>query len=192
VKIVLGLGNPGPHYASTRHNIGFRVVDCLAERAGVRPARAGGASELTWSAATEFGGEPVVLAKPRTFMNRSGRAAVDLVRRLDAAPGDLLVVHDDADLALGRIRIRSGGGTGGHNGIRSITDALQTPEFLRLKLGVRGAARDATDLSDYVLEPFADDETQAVAMLVTLGADAVETILCAGLEAAMNRFHPSG
>jgi PTH1 family peptidyl-tRNA hydrolase len=192
LKIVLGLGNPGARYARTRHNLGFLVVDELARRAHVELARRDAVSEAARIAEVEIGGEPVVLAEPRTYMNRSGRAAGDLLRRYRGEAADLLVVHDDADLTLGRIRLRPGGGAGGHNGIRSVMTALGTGDFPRVKLGVKGDGREAADLADYVLEEFTPDESAAVRDLVAIGSDAVEAVVTAGIEAAMNRFNPKG
>ncbi len=188
-KIVLGLGNPGARYARTRHNVGFRVLDLLAERAGARFARTEPLGDVCSSAWAEIGGASVVLAKPRTYMNRSGRAGVALLARYGAAPADLLVVHDDADIELGRIRIRSGGSAGGHNGLRSLIGAIGTTEFPRVRLGIRGAAREDVDLVEYVLEDFEDAELESVDSLVSAGADAVEAVLSCGLAAAMNRFN---
>jgi len=192
VKIVLGLGNPGARYARTRHNLGFLVVDELARRARVALARRDTVSAAARIAETELCGEAVVLVEPRTYMNRSGRAAADVLRRYRSEPADLLVVHDDADLTLGRIRLRPGGGAGGHNGIRSVMTALGTGDFPRMKLGVKGDGRDAADLADYVLEDFAADEWPTVSDLVTIGSDAAEAFIATGLEAAMNRFNPKG
>jgi PTH1 family peptidyl-tRNA hydrolase len=132
----------------------------------------------------------VVLAKPRTYMNRSGAAALALLDRFGAAPTDLVVVFDDADLALGRVRVRGEGRAGGHNGIRSILDSLRTETFPRVKLGVRGIGRDDAELADYVLEPFLDDEVALVEPMVERGADAVETLVQEGLDAAMNAWNP--
>lgn len=186
MKIVLGLGNPGARYEQTRHNLGFRVVDELARRLGARFRRGDEATALASIAEAVVAGEDVVLAKPRTFMNRSGRAAAALLRRYDLTPPALLVVHDDADLALGRLRVRPEGRAGGHNGIRSLIESLGSHEFPRIKLGVRGEGRGAADLADYVLEAFDDDEREIVASTVTLGADAVEAVLARGVEAAMS------
>jgi PTH1 family peptidyl-tRNA hydrolase len=131
----------------------------------------------------------VVLAKPRTYMNRSGRAAVAICRHFDAALDSLLVIYDDADLALGRIRIRPEGGTGGHNGVRSLVEVLGSGAFARVRLGVRGEGRFDKELADYVLERFEPEEQPIVDDLVELGADAVEVSLEQGLQAAMNRFN---
>jgi PTH1 family peptidyl-tRNA hydrolase len=181
--VVLGLGNPGERYRRTRHNLGFRVVDRLAERSG---ARFTVDVDRRATAAEPTAGD-VVLAKPRTYMNLSGRAAVALCGRYRVTAERLLVVYDDADLVLGRIRIRPRGGPGGHNGLRSLIDALRTDGFPRVRLGVLGRERESTELEQYVLEPFAPDEEPVVEGMVTRAAEAVELILEAGIEAAMNR-----
>jgi len=189
-QIVIGLGNPGQEYRDTRHNIGFRVLDLLARRAGRRFEVAGEMGRKVWTAEVSASwGECVVLAKPRTFMNRSGRGAAALCRHYDVQPERMIVVYDDADLALGRIRLRHEGGTGGHNGIRSIAEVLGSGAFPRVRLGVRGEGREERDLADYVLEPFATDEERVAEALVELGADAVETALRDGVEIAMNLFN---
>lgn len=189
MKIVLGLGNPGERYAGTRHNLGFRVVDELARRHSVAFRRRDELSDQSWTAETTIASEDVVLAKPRTFMNRSGRAGASLLRRFDLAPADLLVIHDDADLELGRVRVRPSGGAGGHNGLRSLIATLGSGEFPRIKLGVRGAGRERVDLAEYVLGEFDPSERSVVAALAALGADAVEAVLASGVESAMNAWN---
>jgi PTH1 family peptidyl-tRNA hydrolase len=189
-RIVIGLGNPGSEYAATRHNVGFRVLDLLATRGGKRFEIGGGIGRRAWVVEmTEYSEGGLVLAKPRTYMNRSGAAALALCRRYDVAPESLLVVFDDADLVLGRIRLRPEGGSGGHNGIRSMVDSLGTGTFPRIRLGVRGEERYGTDLADYVLEPFAPDEVPVADALIELGADAVEAAVSEGMERAMNLFN---
>lgn len=190
MKIVLGLGNPGARYRSTRHNMGFRVADVLARRFGADLARRDEVTDLARIAQVVIAGQTTLLAQPRTFMNRSGRAALALCGHFRSEAGDLLVVHDDADLELGRVRIRTGGSAGGHNGIRSLISVLGTEEFPRVKLGVRGAGRDGEDLAEYVLEEFDADEHATAEALALLGADAVETVIAEGIEAAMRRFNP--
>lgn len=187
-KIVIGLGNPGASYARTRHNLGFRVVERAAELLGTRFRRDEASSDVLTAEVSGTGGHAAWLAKPRTFMNNSGRAALALSRRYDVEATEFLVVYDDADLALGRLRVRRGGGTGGHNGLRSIQQTLATSDFVRLKLGVRGAGRPTVDLAEYVLAPFDDDELPLVEALVMRGADAVVLALNEGLETAMNRI----
>ena len=185
-QIVLGLGNAGARYDSTRHNVGFWVLDRLASRRGVRFTAAGELGRKAWTAEVT---ERLVLAKPRTYMNRSGRAGLALGRHYGASAQQFVVVHDDADLALGRLRIRAEGGAGGHNGIRSLLDAFGSREFRRVRLGVRGEAREEQELADYVLAPFPNDERAVAEELADLAADAVETLLEQGLTVAMNRFN---
>lgn len=185
--IVLGLGNPGTRYRATRHNIGFRVLDRLALRHG---ASFDARRDLkAW--ATEVAGPAgrLVLAKPRTYMNRSGRAAVALCAHFDVDPSEILLVYDDADLALGRIRLRLQGGAGGHNGVRSAIDALRTDRIPRLRLGVRGADRGDGELSDYVLAPFEGVEEPVAVALVDLAVEAIEAAVEKGVEAAMNVYN---
>ncbi len=189
MKIVLGLGNPGARYVRTRHNAGFRVLDLLAERAGVAYRREADLGQICWTTEAALSGTDVVLAKPRTFMNRSGRAGLALLERFAASPEDLLVVHDDADLALGRVRVRPEGSAGGHNGLRSLIATIRSSAFPRVKLGVRGEGRADADLADYVLDEFHDAELETAASLVVLGADAVQTVFEEGVAAAMNRFN---
>ena len=189
MRIVVGLGNEGTEYRGTRHNVGFEVVDVLAERCGAAFSARGDLGRLTWTATAVIAGERVVLAKPRTLMNLSGRAAAALCRKHMAAASDLIVVYDDADLALGRVRVRPEGGTGGHNGLRSLVEVLGTPVFPRVKLGVRGEGRDARDLADYVLDRFLPDERPVVATMVGSGADAVEAVVGQGVAAAQRAFN---
>lgn len=189
MKIVLGLGNPGESYRHTRHNVGFRVLDLLAERAGVALESRGELGRKVWFAEAEIGGIPVVLGKPRTFMNRSGAAALALARRSYAAAEEILVVFDDADLALGRVRVRPEGRAGGHNGLRSIIETLGSTAFPRVKLGVRGAGRHEEDLAEYVLTGFAPDEREVLQGMLSRGADAVEWVLRHGVESAMQEFN---
>lgn len=189
MKIVLGLGNPGDRYRWTRHNAGFRVVEVLAARWGAVLEAKGDLGERAWWCRAEHAGATVLLAKPRTFMNRSGSAAVALARKVLAAPEEILVVFDDADLEVGRVRVRAEGSPGGHNGLKSIQEVLGSRLYPRVKLGVKGAGRDELDLADYVLRPFDDEERPLVEPMIECGADAVECILSEGLEAAMGRFN---
>lgn len=193
MKLVLGLGNDGPEYRWTRHNVGFMVVDAIALRCRAAFAARGDLGRLAYSVETEWAGERVVLAKPRTLMNRSGQAAAALGRKYDVAPQDLLAVYDDADLAFGRVRVRPEGGAGGHNGVRSLIEVLGTREFARIKLGVLGEGRHSRDLADYVLDAFDRDERPLVLRMVELGADAAEMAVREGVPAAQAAFNaPSG
>jgi PTH1 family peptidyl-tRNA hydrolase len=186
--LVVGLGNPGREYDGTRHNAGFAVLDRVA-------ARQGGSFRRKWrlSAAVAevvLGAGKVTLAKPGTFMNRSGQAVAALVNWLKAAPANLLVVVDDADLPLGQVRLREGGGSGGHNGLRSIIDALGGAEgFPRLRVGIGRTTPVGGDISGHVLGRFAADEQAAAAAALEAAADTVECCLKEGLTTAMNRFN---
>jgi peptidyl-tRNA hydrolase, PTH1 family len=188
MKLIVGLGNPGREYRDTRHNIGFMVADELARR-----------QQLTWAMAPsqvpdafvvkQFGPAPLLLAKPLTFMNRSGDAVAALARYYDIAPGDLLVVVDDVDLPFGRLRARPRGSAGTHNGLRSIVDRLGTTDFPRLRLGVgRGDAR--RDLADHVLSKFEPDETSALESFVARAADAAGMFAADGIQKVMNAYNP--
>jgi len=189
LKIVLGLGNPGVAYRSTRHNLGFWVLDRLARRAGLRFRAESELRRYVWIARRDDGPQRLLLAKPRTFMNRSGRAGAALLRCLEATPDQLTVVYDDADLELGRLRLRGDGGAGGHNGVRSLIDVLGTGAFARVRIGVRGAGRHERELADYVLDEFDAGELPIAEQLADLAAEAVEFLLGHGLEAAMNRYN---
>jgi peptidyl-tRNA hydrolase, PTH1 family len=184
--LVVGLGNPGPDYAETRHNIGFRVVELLAARAG------GGrfAKHRSNADALEgrLAGRRVVLAKPRTYMNVSGGPVAGLVRYFGVDPADLVVVHDELDLGFGVVRLKRGGGEGGHNGLRSISGSLGTKDYLRVRFGI-GRPPGRQDPADFVLKRFSGAERGELDLAVDLAADAAEALLEHGLEAAQNRFH---
>jgi PTH1 family peptidyl-tRNA hydrolase len=184
--LVVGLGNPGPRYADTRHNVGFAVVDLLAERMGVRFAlHKRSNSEI---AEGRLSGDKVVLAKPRTYMNESGGPVAGLVRYFSVEPENLVVAHDDLDLDFGQIRLKRGGGEGGHNGLRSITRSLGTKDYLRLRFGI-GRPPGRQDPADFVLKKFSGTERKELDFAVDLAADAAEALLEQGLEATQNRFH---
>ncbi|MGQ0720837.1 MAG: aminoacyl-tRNA hydrolase [Candidatus Eiseniibacteriota bacterium] len=188
---VVGLGNPGSRYEGTRHNLGYRVVDALAGSAGVALPMGPGAYGL---ARASLGGAAGLLVKPVTFMNRSGVAVKELRERFpDLAPDRLLVVCDDLDLPLGRMRFRAGGGDGGHKGLRSLISELGTRDFPRLRLGIGRpeTAGESTDVVDHVLDTFRDDERETVEEVVARGAEGVRIFLTEGVLAAMNRFNPA-
>lgn len=191
MRVVLGLGNDGPEYRFTRHNVGFMVADAVALRCGAAFDARGDLGRLTWTAETEYGGQRVVLAKPRTLMNRSGQAAAALRRKYGAEPRDFVVVFDDADLAFGRVRVRPDGGAGGHNGVRSLIESLAVGDFSRVKLGVLGEGRHSRELADYVLGPFHPDERPVVSTMVDRAADAVEAVLRDGVELAQRAYNAS-
>ena len=184
MKAIVGLGNPGPRYAGTRHNIGFAVVDEIARRWGVEFESAP-ADALV--ARVKRAAGSVLLAKPLTFMNESGQAAGELARYFKVDVGDLLVVVDDVQLPLGRLRVRVRGSAGGHNGLKSLIAHLGG-EFSRLRVGVgRGDAR--RDLADHVLSRFDKDEASEVERMTTRAADAAEMFITSGIEAVMNGFN---
>jgi len=182
MQILLGLGNPGPDYAGHRHNMGFWCADRLAWRLRLQLRRSGG----VWAALGQIAGVPVVVAKPRTFMNRSGQAARDLLALHGEKVADLLVIHDDVELPLGMLRIKQGGGHGGHNGLRSIIQVTGSHDFIRIRLGVGRPEDGDADLAEWVLSDFREDECSAAIELAEHGADAVETVLTDGVAAAMN------
>jgi len=190
--VIVGLGNPGPSYARTRHNVGFRCVDHFAGMKGIRFARTACNARL---AELQKGGIHVVLAKPRTFMNLSGQSAIGLVHAFGIPPERLLVVYDDVDLPLGRLRVRSSGGSGGHNGVRSITAALNTDRFPRVRVGIGRPAESNTvawtedSLIDYVLGRFSSEEEAVIQDSILKVGEVLDCIVTDGVEAAMNRFN---
>lgn len=184
MKIVVGLGNPGPEYRDTRHNIGFRVLEQLAARHRVER------QESKYDAIigeTKISGEKVLLVKPLTFMNLSGRSVQPLVHwhKLDLA--DLMVIYDDMDLPVGSLRIRANGGSGGHKGMKSIIERLNTEEFPRARIGV--GRPDQHDPADWVLGRFSGTEKELMQSTVNIAADAVERWITAGLTEAMNAYN---
>jgi PTH1 family peptidyl-tRNA hydrolase len=182
MKIVIGLGNPGRKYERTRHNAGFMAVDELAR--GLRFALTQEKYHALVGRGRVGGGE-VLLAKPQTYMNESGRSVAAILRYTAAAVEDLIVVHDELDLPLGVVRIKAGGGHGGHNGLRSIVEHLGTPEFIRVRVGI-GRPPEQWDAADYVLSPFLAAEHQAAADAIAKSADAVTVVITEGLTRAMN------
>jgi peptidyl-tRNA hydrolase, PTH1 family len=183
VKLVVGLGNPGSQYAKTRHNIGWMVLDRLADRAGWSGGRERDASRIVGG---RFHGLDLTLAKPLTFMNDSGLAVRKLLARERAPLGDLLVVYDDFALPFGKLRFREGGGPGGHNGMRSIIDELGNEKFSRLRVGIGAPERGFVD---HVLAPFQPDEQERLDSLLDAAADAVEEWARHGTNRAANRFN---
>jgi PTH1 family peptidyl-tRNA hydrolase len=176
----VGLGNPGERYRWTRHNVGFMVVDALAGGSDASVETPG-----AWRLVARLGGRLVTLVKPLTFMNRSGPAVAALLQEAGAGPGDLIAIVDDAALDPGRIRIRAAGGHGGHNGLRSLIEALGSEDFPRVRVGV-GAAED---LAEHVLSPIPERDMLAFRRSVERAAGAVVAVLEDGVEAAMSRFN---
>ncbi|TCJ99975.1 aminoacyl-tRNA hydrolase [Nocardia alba] len=184
--LVVGLGNPGTEYERTRHNVGFLVADALAERVGGRFAvhKKSGADLLQ----ARLDGRQILIAKPRTYMNLSGRPVAALAKFFSVPVDQVIVVHDELDLPFGTLKLKQGGGEGGHNGLRSISQALTTKEYLRTRIGI-GRPPGRQDPADYVLKPFAAPERKEVPVIVEQAADAVELLLKVGLEAAQNNLH---
>ena len=183
--VVVGLGNPGRRHAQTRHNVGFRVVDRLGARWGVGVAREAHRA-LVGEARRD--GERVLLVKPQTYMNDSGGAVGSLRRFYRFGPDHLLAVHDDVDLPVGRLRVRGGGGAGGHRGVQSLIDAVGEPAFVRVRVGV-GRPPAGRDTAEYVLAPPADEERDVLGRAEERAAEAVELLLAKGPACAMNRIN---
>jgi PTH1 family peptidyl-tRNA hydrolase len=184
--LVVGLGNPGPRYERTRHNVGARVVERLAERRGTRlrkvrflPIEAGEA---------RVDDQSVLLARPHTFMNVSGPPVASLAKRRRIDPGHVVVCHDEIDLTLGSMKMKLGGSTAGHRGVESLVSALRSPDFYRVRLGV-GRPRGRKDAADHVLDRFARAEEEEADLLVEEGADAVLTLIREGLTVAQDRHN---
>lgn len=184
--LVVGLGNPGPNYAATRHNAGFMVVDILADRMGekFKVHKKSGAEVATGRLA----GRPVVLAKPRVYMNESGRQVGPLAKFYSVAPTDVVIIHDELDIDFGRIRLKAGGGVAGHNGLRSVASALGSNDFQRVRFGI-GRPPGQKSGANFVLENFNSVERKEVPTICEQAADATELLIAQGLEPAQNVVH---
>lgn len=188
MKVIAGLGNPGAEYANTPHSIGFEVVDALAREIGA-----------SWKASSSFGGElaagmlggmKVVLVKPMTYMNLSGDCVAPVVKYHNAkAAEDLLVVSDDIDLPVGKMRVRKGGSAGGHNGLKSVIERTGTPDFVRLRLGVGRDSRDRANVIGHVLGKFSPADRRVMDEVVAQAVKAIGTIELESVETAMNRYN---
>ncbi|HET7841648.1 MAG TPA: aminoacyl-tRNA hydrolase [Terriglobia bacterium] len=186
MKLIVGLGNPGYEYHLTPHNLGFMAVDRLAEACGVDVSRREGQALM---ARTELEGVEVLLAKPQTFMNLSGLAVERLIARYEVPVRDLLVLVDEAELPFGALRIRQRGSAGSHNGMKSIIGALQSDEFVRIRMGVQPLDHPVDDRATYVLSRFRKSDMEAVADMIDRAAEAVRVILRDGSQRAMNQFN---
>ena len=184
VKLVVGLGNPGDEYAGTRHNIGFMVIDRLLRDQAVKVKR------QCQSDVAEYlvGSKSVLLQKPLTYMNCSGDAVKKLCRRKKIKPSEVLVIYDDLDIKPGRLRIRFGGGSGGHNGIKSMTARFGSADYGRIKVGI-GRPGSVADVVDYVLQNFSENEESLIKSVIEKTAEAVLMLCNEGYEAAMNTFN---
>lgn len=191
MKLIIGLGNPGRTYASNRHNIGFICLNHFTRTQGIRFDKKQGRARI---GSGEVAGSKVVLARPQTYMNRSGQSVSRLVEKFDINLNDLIIIHDDLDLPLGKIRIRQGGGSGGHKGVDSIISCLGSQAFSRLRVGI---GRPATafaeigeaDIMAYVLSDFTPEEKQVVTQVIPRVSEAILCLLTEGLAAAMNRYN---
>jgi len=186
LKLVVGLGNPGIEYATSRHNVGFMVVERLAQRHDEKfkkmfwfPARLARVKQKEHS---------IALLQPTTFMNRSGKAVYGAMKKWRVLPEETVLIYDDVELELGEIRVRAKGSGGSHNGMKSVTEWLQTKKFPRIRVGV-GPLPKQTDLIEFVLDNFTKDETFRLEKVVERAADAVESIFSVGIEQTMNTFN---
>jgi peptidyl-tRNA hydrolase, PTH1 family len=186
--LVVGLGNPGPSYAGTRHNIGYVVVDALAERMGGRLRRHKSQHADVLEGRLELGGPRLVLGRGRTYMNESGGPVKSLMTFYRVRNDHLVVVHDELDLPFGGLRVKLGGGDNGHNGLRSVRAAIGTGDYNRVRVGI-GRPMDRVSTSDYVLGQFSPSERSGVSLLAARSADAVASLLSSGLEATQQSFN---
>ncbi len=184
--LVVGLGNPGAQYAGNRHNVGFMVADVLAGRIGSGFRRD---KSRSLAASGRLAGVPVIIAKPMSFMNLAGQPVVSLSSYYKTPPARLVVVHDELDLPFGTIRLKIGGGDGGHNGLRSVTRALAAKEYYRVRVGI-GRPPGRQDPADYVLRDFGTADRKELPLVLERAGDAVEALVRLGLAAAQNEFHP--
>lgn len=184
-RLIVGLGNPGTEYEKTRHNAGFLVVDLLGENLRATYWKDEGGAKTS---AVRLGDTDLVLVKPQTFMNLSGKAVAKVLDRYEARPDEMVVVHDDIDLPLGTVRAKREGGHGGHNGLRSLSEALGTDGYLRVRVGV-GRPPGRQDPADYVLEPMRSSSWEELEAVVPTAAQAVVHVLEHGIESAMQEFN---
>ena len=183
-KLIVGLGNPGPQYSWTRHNAGFMVLDRLSRQAGISVTRKAFSG---LSGDGSFAGERVILLKPQTFMNLSGRSVAEALRFHKLTLADLIVIHDDLDIPFGKLRLKEGGGHGGHNGLRSIGQLLGSPDYLRVRVGIGRPLHG--DVSNYVLSNFLKEEMDRLQDVLDGVIDAMEMLLTEGLPKAMSIHH---
>lgn len=186
MKLIVGLGNPGRRYAGSRHNIGFLVVDALAEDYGVKLKRGFGSRWL--SSKVDIGGNNVLLVEPYTYMNLSGVSVAALLKKNKASPQNLLVICDDMDLEFGRLRIKTGGSSGGHRGLESIINSLGSKEFSRLRIGI-GRPDEHTDAAEYVLSLFSQQEKKEAAEIIENACACAMAWVTEGMDKTMNLFN---
>ncbi|SCL55648.1 peptidyl-tRNA hydrolase [Micromonospora citrea] len=186
--LVVGLGNPGRGYAGNRHNVGFMVADLLAGRLGARFGRHKRAVAEVAEGRLGFGGPKLVLVKPLTYMNLSGGPVAGLAQFHKVPPGRVIAVHDELDIGYGQLRVKCGGGEGGHNGLRSMSKSLGTKEYVRVRFGI-GRPPGRQDPADYVLSDFGAVERKELEFLVDRAADVVESVVTRGVEPTQNLYH---
>jgi len=193
MKLIVGLGNPGRGYANNRHNVGFICLSHFARTQGIRFDKKQGRARIGTG---EVAGNKVVLAKPQTYMNLSGESVSRLIKKFDINLNDLLVIHDDLDLSLGKIRIRLGGGSAGHKGVNSIITELGSQDFIRIRVGIGrpniigdSAEINEADIIAYVLSDFAPEEKQPITQVIPRVSEAILCLLTEGLTAAMNKYN---
>ena len=193
MKLIVGLGNPGRVHANNRHNIGFACVNHFARTQGIKFDKKQGHARI---GSGEVAGNKVVAARPQTYMNLSGQSVSRLIKKFDISLNDLLVIHDDLDLPLGKIRISQGGGSGGHKGIDSIISYLESQDFIRIRVGIsrppiiEGSVNDKeAEIIDYVLSDFTPDEKKIITETIPKVSEAILCLLTEGLIAAMNRYN---
>ena len=187
--LLVGLGNPGDHYAKTRHNVGFRAIDALAKRLGVKVDRA---KFRGLYGQAVFKGQKLILLTPQTFMNNSGLSVMDAARFYKLPPERVIVIFDDISLDVGRLRVRADGSAGGHNGIKSIIGGLNSQAFPRVKIGVGAKPHPDYELADWVLSNFSASEETMLAPAIERAAEAALAVLTDGVPAAANRFNGAG
>lgn len=187
--LIVGLGNPGPGYAGNRHNVGAMVLDELAARAGIRLSPGKGARSRALAGEGRLAGRRVVLARPLTYMNESGGPVRGLLDYHHLPVEDLVVIHDELDLPFATVRLKRGGGEGGHNGLRSVSRSTGTRDYLRVRVGI-GRPPGRQDPADFVLKDFSAVERKELGLLIVEAADATEELLTRGLETAQNAVHP--
>ncbi|WP_433536951.1 aminoacyl-tRNA hydrolase [Micromonospora sp. CA-249363] len=188
--LVVGLGNPGREYAGNRHNVGFMVAELLAERVGARFGRHKRAVAEVAEGRLGFGGPKLVLAKPLTYMNLSGGPVAALSQFYKVPPAQVIAVHDELDIEFGQVRVKFGGGEGGHNGLRSMSKSLGTKDYVRVRFGV-GRPPGRQDPADFVLSDFGAAERKELDFLVDRAADVVESVIVKGVEPTQNLYHGS-
>jgi len=193
MKLIIGLGNPGREYTNNRHNVGFICLNHFARTQGIRLNKKQAKARIGTG---EVAGSKVVLARPQTYMNQSGQSVSRLIKRFNINLNDLLVIHDDLDLPLGKIRIRQGGSSGGHKGINSIIAELESEDFIRIRIGIgrpnivdtETQIREA-DIIAYVLSDFTAEEKQAITKVIPKVTEAIHCLLTEGVEVAMNKYN---